>query len=326
MLRNVAIIVSLLLVAEFVFAQTEAEGVSSAAEADAQQVAKKRKKRALETERALERTLSKSGALLLPFGAFELEPGFQYTRTELQTVSMIEDTPTNSMTSSRSRQDEIDLSLSTRIGLWWDSQIELGTGYRYVHSSTVEEIFPSTGSATLEESTPTATGVGDLKVSLAKTLRQGQGVGPDIIFRLQYDGDNGEEQGSTSLGTGFVEYGASVLAMQRQDPLVFVSQLSYRASEKKEGIAPGPQYQLVLSMDLAASPTTALSFSLDQTYVAKSQIAGVDVPGSDQLAGFVSVGASTLMGPGVLVSISGGVGITEDSPDYFLSVGVPVRY
>src|SRR5262249_4968021 len=63
-------------------------------------------------ERALERTLTATGALLVPQGYAELQPAFSYTRREIPNL-----VPFNV------ERNEFAASLTGRIGLPWESQL-----------------------------------------------------------------------------------------------------------------------------------------------------------------------------------------------------------
>jgi hypothetical protein len=38
------------------------------------------------------------------------------------------------------------------------------------------------------------------------------------------------------------------------------------------------------------------------------------------------LGASATLGRGILLDVSGGIGLTSDSPDYFVQVALPIRF
>ena len=38
------------------------------------------------------------------------------------------------------------------------------------------------------------------------------------------------------------------------------------------------------------------------------------------------IGASSILGRGILLDVSGGIGLTSDAPDYFVQVALPIRF
>jgi hypothetical protein len=77
---------------------------------------------------------------------------------------------------------------------------------------------------------------------------------------------------------------------------------------------------------LAASPQTSLSLGLQQAFIQETKVNNVEVPGSDRVASVFTAGASSTIGRNLFFSVLGGVGLTEESPDYFLNVTIPLRF
>jgi hypothetical protein len=116
------------------------------------------------------------------------------------------------------------------------------------------------------------------------------------------------------------------VASKRQDPLVFVGRLSYETTFENDGFDPGDEFGLGLGTVLAASPDTSLRFFLHQRYVNEYEVDGESVDGSDAVMATLSLGASSILGRGVLLDVEAGVGLTDDSPDYAVTVSLPVRF
>jgi hypothetical protein len=38
------------------------------------------------------------------------------------------------------------------------------------------------------------------------------------------------------------------------------------------------------------------------------------------------IGASSILGRGILLDISSGIGLTSDAPDYFVQIALPIRF
>jgi hypothetical protein len=267
-------------------------------------------------DRALERTLVDVGALLLPPGKVELAPAFSYVRRESRAPFVVAQTEV--------RRNELTASLPLRVGLPLDAQLELSVPYRIVDQSQVLTV----GFAEQEAVDGTGHGFGDLRLGLAKTLWQEDGgLAPDVIGRIAWDSDFGDdEDNGVPLGGGFHELSGSLSLLKRQDPLAFFGSLSYETTFEKDGIEPGDDLGLSIGTILAASPDTSLRMALDQSFVQNTTINGQEVDGTDKVASSLSLGASSVLGRGVLLNAAVDVGLTDDAPDYAVSLSLPIRF
>jgi hypothetical protein len=163
---------------------------------------------------------------------------------------------------------------------------------------------------------------------LAKTLLQeGGGWWPDLIGRVTWDADTGKTKDSgVFLGGGFNELSGSLSAVKRQDPLAFVGSVSYAKIFKNNDIEPGDELAFSIGTVLAASPETSLSFFFNQTFADDTKVDGNKINGSDQVAGTLSIGAATILGRNVLLSVTGDIGLTDDAPDYAIGASLPIRF
>ena len=274
-------------------------------------------------ERALERSLVQTGVLLLPTYQFEIEPFFTYTRR-------VDDFPTllgtgGQLTAATQsiRRNEFDFGLGVRFGLPFDSQLELGLPYRLVDQSVVQ----STGFTPATETSSTGSAFGDMQVGLAKTLVREHGWRPDLVARVTWDTDTGQfTDDGVVLGQGFNELRGSLTALKRQDPLAFSASAYYQTTFEKDGIEPGQEFGFGLEAFLAASPETSLRLGLLQSFVDDVRVNGRRVDGSDQVNAVLVLGASSVLGRRTLLDFTAGVGLTDDAPDYFVNVSLPIRY
>ena len=275
-------------------------------------------------DRALERTLVQEGVLLLPFGQAEIEPGFTYTRREIDAPTFVNIDGQTFVGQQDVRRNEFETGLTLRVGLPFDSQVDVGLPYNYVDQS----VRTTVGNQPQNNDSESGHGFGDLSVGLAKTLLQeGSGWWPDVIARITWDADTGKTQDNgVFLGGGFNAVSGSLSAVKRQDPLAFVAGVSYGKTFENDDIEPGDEVGFSLGTVLAASPETSLSFFFNQTFADDTKIDGEKIDGTDQVIGTFSMGAATILGRNVLLSITGEIGLTDDAPDYAIGASLPIRF
>lgn len=278
-------------------------------------------------QRALERTLVQTGALLLPLGKAEIQPFATYTRREGKQptflTSLVNGNPTiTGVTNTSTRRNEFDMGANLLVGLPFEAQAEFRIPYRVVNQSDV--VINGENST---EKDNTGSSLGDISVGLAKTLVHESDWIPDLIARLTWNSSSGSlSDNNVQLGTGFNDLRASITALKRQDPLAFTGTVAYQTTFERKGIEPGDQFSLAVGATLAASPQTSLSVGLQQTYARETKFNNVKVQGSDAVSSAFTLGASSTIGHSLFFSALGGIGLTDSSPDYFFNITVPFRF
>jgi hypothetical protein len=264
-------------------------------------------------ERALERTLTATGALLVPAGFAEVEPAFGYTRREIPNLVLF----TNN-------RNEFVAAGTVRVGLPWESQIDIGVPYNVVESQLVDNFV----SPQQQVSSATGNSFGDVTVGLSKTILHESGWVPDLIGRISYEIPTGPVLSNRVAlpGSGQSRLGISATALRRQDPLAFVASIGYLKAFDYENINPGDQLVFLGGVYLATSPETTLRGVLQQAFVQAPRIGGVTVSGGNSVQSVLTFGASSTLGRGVLLDLQVGVGLTRDAPKYSVIVSLPVRF
>ncbi len=274
-------------------------------------------------DRALERTLTIEGALLLPKGVIEVAPYTDYTRrdTEFPILLGFEDITTAGF--ERIKRDEFTTGLRGGIGLPFASQFEFDIPYRYVKENHLRTFngFP------VDNSSEHGDSIGDIRIGIAKTLLRQEGWKPDLLARFTWDTDTGDSvNNGIPLGNGFDDFRFSFTGLKRQDPLAFTATLSYQHSLEKNDLQPGDEIGLSLGASMASSPSTSLSVALVQSFREDFKIDGSRVDGTSTNSAQLLFGASSVLGRHTLLAVSAGVGLTEDSPDYTVNISLPVRF
>ena len=273
-------------------------------------------------DRALERTLTQSGALLLPSGQAELQFGASYARLQQQkmTIEMRHGEPT--LRQFDLRRNDYGTSLSARVGMPFNAQFEVTVPYRTV----TQTILTSDEFNAPHEARRSASMIGDISTGIAKTLLHEQGGRPDIVGRVVWNAGNGRDASNDiQIGEGFKKLRTEVAITKRDDPMVFSGTLSYESTFKKNSFKPGDQFGVSLSALLAASPDTSLSVGLDQTFSKKNRVHGTAISGSDQVSSMLLLGATSFFGSRTLLSLTVGKGLTKGTPDYLINVTLPLR-
>jgi len=275
-------------------------------------------------ERALERTLIQRGALLLPVGQMEIEPGFTFIRSEVNSPGEIFESATQVIAANeKTRRNIFDGDVQLRLGMYYDSQVELGFAYRYVSQSRVTDL----NSSPFREVNEKGSGFGDIKVGLAKTLVRESGWWPDLVARITWDTATGKmSDGGVLLNGGFNEIIGTLSAVKRQDPLAFIGAVSFQETFEKNNIKPGQQLRFLIGVALAASPETSLRAVLDQAFVNNSKVAGQTLNGSSQTVGILTLGASMLLGRSTLLYVSTDIGLTGAASAYAVRISLGYRF
>lgn len=274
-------------------------------------------------ERALERTLVVTGALLLPLGKAEIQPSFAFSRSERSAPTFfLADGGRQFVAQQDIRRNTFNGDLFLRFGLPFDSQLELGVPYRYIEQDVVTQVDFSAAN----ERSDSALGFGDFRLGLAKGLLSEGRWWPNLIGRVTWDSDTGGTENGIRLGSGFHQLRGSLTATKRQDPLVFFGSASYGTTFEKNNLALGDDISFSLGTLLAASPETSLRFVLNQTFINELEFNNRSIGGSDRVIGTLNFGASSIIGPGKFLDFTAGFGLTDDAPDYSVGISLAVRF
>ncbi len=273
-----------------------------------------------DAERALERSLTREGAVLLRPGFLEIDPSFRYVRREDAAAGFISSGGGAIAGMTALEADRLTADLGLRLGLPWDAQLELGLPYRWGRIETLT----SSSFATVDSDTQSGNGFGGVRVGIAKTLLREGVWQPDLVGRLTYRSES-LDNSDIPLGDGFHRVEASLSALKRQDPVVFIGGLAYQHSFERDGIQPGDALTASFGGAIALSPESSLRLLVSGGYRWKTEFNGSRIPDSDQVLGTFSVGGSTLLAPGLLLDVALGIGLTEDSEDVSFSISIPFR-
>jgi len=253
-----------------------------------------------EMERALERTLVREGALVLPPWTYEVTPQFSYAHWDRVQDPLI--------------RNSYSAGVSFRMGLPWQSQVTASLPYVF---NDGRDGFRS------------SSGVGDAGVLLSKELLLDNGWTPNLVGSVGWTSP-------TSLGTTFGPipyvsgFQAGLTASKRLDPLVVFLGASYFSSASREiagtQFDPADVIGLRMGGSLAISPATSVTAGFNLAYLANAHPADFIVPNSDRVLSSIDVGFSTIVWNRTLLNITAQFGITGHVPDFRLITSLPIRF
>jgi hypothetical protein len=263
-------------------------------------------------ERALERTLVATGNLVVPSGFAEIEPLFSYTRRE-----------TSSQVIAGVNRNELMPALDARIGLPWESQIEVLAPWNFNEQQVTNlEVAPNQ-----LVSDRWGNAFGDLVIGGAKTLTHESGWLPSLLGRVTWEAPTGPlTSNGVPMTSGDNRLSFSLTALKRQDPLVFNATFGYTKAFEANGINPGNQFNFVTGAFLATSPETTLRTVLSQNFVQDVTVHGVTIPGSNTVQPILTFGGSSILGRGILVDLQVGLGLTNTAPKYQVILSSTYRF
>lgn len=251
-------------------------------------------------ERALERTLVREGALVLPLWTYEVTPQFSYAHWDKIQDPFI--------------RNSYSAGVSFRMGLPWQSQVTVSLPYTY---SEGRDGFPS------------SSGLGDAGILLSKELLLDDGWVPNLVGSVGWTSP-------TSLGTNFGPipyvsgFQAGLTASKRLDPLVVFLGASYFSSASRDiagtQFNPADVVGLRAGGSLAISPASSITAGFNLAYLTNTQPADFIVPNSDRVLSSVDVGFSTIVWNRTLLNITAQFGITGHVPDFRLITSLPIRF
>jgi hypothetical protein len=274
-------------------------------------------------EHALERALVETGALLLPPGKVEFVPGltYQFQQVSRPTALALTSNGNVLITEDVLRASALEATPLFRVGLPWQSQVQLTLPVEYETSSVATRV----EGAGLSETTHDAGGLADPTLTLTKQIAEEGEWLPSLFASGEYSANVGELRNGIQLGNGFNEFRVGLLASKRQDPLVFTAGFTYQTALENRGISLGDQYIPALGMLFAVSPETSLQFSQQVTFQNSSLFNGRTIPGSQLVEGVFNAGVLSILAPGIVVNFNVGIGETPDAPDLTFLLQFPIR-
>lgn len=283
---------------------------------------------------AFQQTLIERGGLLLPPGSLDVEASLAYTHSSAENIvidgfTILPVLVVGDIVSEKVHRDMLQTSATVRVGLPWDSQLDvrLPFGYQRQRSFSADGV----------ESTTSASELGDVTLGYSRQLTRSNGRWPDFLASLRWKTTTGTgpfdlldgEDAVTALGTGYDSLNLSVTGIKVVDPVVYFGSVNYSINyARDEEIGrydPGDSIGLSLGMAVALNLNSSLSFAYEQQFTRRARLDGAGVPGSYLTTGIFSVGGSFAVSDTLSADFSVGIGVTQDSPDLQLAASFPFR-
>jgi hypothetical protein len=253
-----------------------------------------------EMERALERTLVREGALVLPPWTFELTPQLSYAHWDSVQDPYI--------------RNSYSAELSFRMGLPWTSQVTVSLPYVWDEG---------------RESSSSSSGLSDAGVLLSKELLIDDGGWvPNLVGSVGWTSPT--SRGSAFTPIPYVSgFQAGFTASKRVDPLVVFLGASYFSSASRDISLSNPSdvAGLRVGASLAISPSTSITTGFNVAYLTNPHFTTDFVmPNSDRVLSTVDVGFSTIVWTRTLLNVTAQFGVTGHVPDVRVITSLPIRF
>jgi hypothetical protein len=303
------------------------------------------------SERPIDQLLVEAGGILLPNGALQVEPGFEWTHFSDSAVAIAGLQIFNAILIGTISVDRLDrniwtTNLTARYGLFERFQVEARLPFVIRKDSEVIGV----GTADQFDREATNYNVGDFEIAALYQPVLGHDWVPNVVLNLRARFPTGEdpfgipldeyedEEGGTVVrlsrpptGSGFYGLSPGFTTVWRTDPVVLFFGGNYTVNLARDfdtgfgEIDPGDQLSFFAGINVSLSERVALNLSFSDTQTFKTEQLGSKVAGSSFNDARIVLGTSINTGRGSLL-VAAVAGLTEQSPDVQVIVRVPLTW
>lgn len=301
-----------------------------------------------DSEKPLDQLLLEAGGVLLPQGVLQLDPNVEYAHTSGERVAISGFTILDAIVIGTIRVDDLSrdivtAALTTRYGLTNRFQLDLRLPGVWRHDTEVLGV----GTMDQTERSIDGVGLGDIEAGISWQALYRRGAIPDSILRISGTFPTGrhpfeierERVGpgqdlrlkDAPTGNGF--YGAKIgtTLVWQADPAVFFAGGGYTFNFSRQfgefgEVVPGDSGEFFGGLNVALSEKVSLNLSFIDRITQQTKQNDVKVAGSALNDGRLLLGASIGLNPSTTLIVTASAGLTEDSPDFALSVGFPTNF
>lgn len=299
-----------------------------------------------QSEKPMELLLLEAGGILLPSGRLVLEPAMDYEHVSGNKINISGFTIFDAIVIGTIRVDSLQRDIVTpqltaRYGVFDRVQVDANVPYVYRRDTTIRGV----GTNNVTEQTITGTAIGDVTGTVEWQPIVGHGSLPDTILRMSVRAPTGTSAfeiptvtvgagGETQLteaptGTGFWGAGPGVTAVWRTDPVVLFAGGAYTFNFSRTfptfgKIDPGDTFQYFGGLNFAVNEAVSLNMSFVDQITDSTTQNGVLSPGTSANDARLILGTSVGVSKYLSLLISAGAGLTDQSPDFTLTVSAPI--
>jgi len=300
--------------------------------------------------RSQEALLISEGGVLLPQGKIVIEPGVQYSYTSRTRIAISGFTIFQSVVLGDIVSEDVERNLVTgflnlRYGLTNRIQLETKIPYLYRRDEITYTAGPSGDNKAQHR--VDGNGLGDIEASILwHAFGNLDWWKPQTVFYLRGKSRTGKdpyglktieiegEDRANEVPTGNGHYGLAIGAncILPSDPAVLYFNLGYYINfERNVGgvygkIDPGDSIELGIGMAYALNDKLTTSLSFQERYTFETEQNGQDFIDSDANVGTAYLGATYAAGDNVALSLSLGIGVTDDAPDFSIDIRLPITF
>lgn len=285
--------------------------------------------------------------VLTPKGQWSFDTSFSYTQNSSNKVSVVGYTVLPTLIIGRIEVSDADrttltVGLTARYGLTNATELEARLPYVYRNDQVSSRPIQDGVSRPVVNTTLDGGGLGDIELALRHQFNFESA--PYWLGGLRVKSNTGRspydvslEEGSNSFsdvptGSGFWSVEPSLTMIHPADPAVLYTNLSYiynvednvSIGETDADVDLGDTIALSGGMGFAVNPRLSFSLGLSHKTILKSKVAGTSSEDAKllQLDAF-SFGINYAYSKRSTVNVSAQAGLTEDTPDFQLTVRVP---
>jgi len=297
-----------------------------------------------EKEKPAEALLIEKGGILLPKGMLQIEPSLQYSYLDRHMISIsgfyiLEAILIGELAVSDMKRDILQGALTARYGITSRLQAELKVPYIFRWDREIR----GPGTTDISERTVSDNGIGDIEGALFYHLLLGKRWIPDVILNVRAKSTTGRDpyhlktdsEGrflELPTGNGHWGFSGGFTALKVSDPAVFFGSLNYYWNVKRNigrgigSVDPGDSYEGAFGVAYALSEKVSLSLQYQHRWTTHTKQQGEKIPGSYLSAGTIFFGGNYALSKKTSVSLSVGVGVTNDAPDVQVTLSMPFNF
>lgn len=293
--------------------------------------------------------ITQSG-VLTPKGRFNVETSLSYTQNSSNKVSVVGYTilPTlivGRIEVSDSDRTTITAGLTARYGLTESTELELRLPFVYRNDQISTRPIQDGAAANTINTTLDGGGLGDIEFAIRHQINF-QST-PYWIAGVKIKSDTGRSPYEVDIdtttntftevptGSGLWSVEPSVTMIYPTDPAVLFMNLGYiynieddvSVGGENVKVDIGDTLSLAAGLGFAVNPDLSLSFGLNHKTILKSKVNGEESDDAKLLQlDTISIGMNYAFSDQTSINVSAQAGLTEDSPDFQLTMRVPFTF